>query len=192
MKHLSSHREQGFTLVELLVAIAVFVSVMTLSLGAIVNILDAGSKSRAIKSVMTNLNFTVEAISRDIKFGSNYHCGTSSSFPPVPRNCSGIASAESSISFVTSNNENTIYRLQGTQIQKSSNGGTTFIGVTAPDVIVEDLKFYVFNSFPQSGASPDDAQPRVIVVIRGYAGDKPSTQSSFVLQTTLSQRGLDL
>jgi prepilin-type N-terminal cleavage/methylation domain-containing protein len=190
--NISAKKEQGFTLVELLVSIAIFVIVMTFSLGAVVSVLDAGRQARALKSVMTNLNFTVEAMSRDIKFGDSYYCGQASSFPPSPRNCTGNpVDSEDAISFVSSENEDIIYRLQGNQIQKSTNGGASFLGVTAPEVNIQDMKFYVFNSHPQSGAT-DDAQPRVTLLIRGYAGEKPTLQSNFVIQTTLSQRSLDL
>ena len=182
-------KEQGFTLVELLVSIAIFVIVMTFSLGAVVSVLDAGRKARSLKSVMTNLNFTVETMSRDIKFGENYYCGESST--PTYRDCSGNpVDPGTAISFVSSENQNIIYKLEDNQIKKSINGGTTFTGVTAPEVTIQSMKFYVFDSPPQS--TGDNRQPRVTLIIRGYAGEKPTLQSNFVIQTTLSQRSLDL
>jgi prepilin-type N-terminal cleavage/methylation domain-containing protein len=182
-------QKKGFTLVELLVATGVFVAIMTVSLGSVVSILDAGRKARSLKSVMTNLNFTVEAMSREIKFGTNYYCGVSTVFPPTPQNCTGQNMApQPSISFVSSEDVNIVYQLVGTQIQKSIDGGVTFLGVTAPEVVIQDLKFFVFNSSPQTQAPADNAQPRVIILIRGYAGNRPSSQSNFILQTTVSQR----
>lgn len=201
MKYFSTiqkNTELGFTLVELLVAIAVFVTLATFSLGSVLGILDAGRKAKSLNSVMTNLNFTMEVMSREIRFGNSYHCGDASPFtlsnPPSAQDCTGnIVAASNAFSFLTNNGLPTVYKLDTVkkQILKSSDGGTTFVGVTAPEVVIQDLKFYVFNSTPQSDPSPDNAQPKVIVLIRGYAGTKPTTQSSFVLQATLSQRPLD-
>lgn len=184
---------KGFTLVELLVAISVFVVIVTFSLGAVVSILDAGRKARSLKAMMTNLNFALEVMSREIKFGTNYHCGTTSSFPPSPQNCTGGGvPAGSSVSFVSSEGVDTIYRLNNSRLEKSSDGGTSYVGVTAPEIVVQDLKFFVFNSAPQSDLPADNAQPRVVMLIRGYAGNKPSIQSNFSIQTTVSQRALDI
>jgi prepilin-type N-terminal cleavage/methylation domain-containing protein len=190
--HNKFKKNGGFTLIELLIATAVFVSIMTVSLGSVVSILDAGRKARSLKSVMTNLNFTVESMSRDIKFGKNYHCTQPSevvTFPPSPQNCTGQNMApQSAISFVSSEGVNIIYKLVGTQIQKSIDGGTTFLGVTSPEVVIQELKFFVFNSAPQSVSPADNAQPRVTMLITGHAGNRPSSQSTFTLQTSVSQR----
>ncbi len=187
-------QSKGFSLVELLVAIAIFVVILTFSMGSLLSVLDAGRKARSLKSVMTNLNFTLEIMSREIKFGKNYRCGVATSFPPAPLNCTGQSSPGTAISFVSSEGQNIIYKINsaGNGIEKSINGGTSYLAVTAPEVTIQDLRFYVFNSYPQSGSSPDDAQPRVVILIRGYAGEKPSLQSNFTLQTTVSQRSLDI
>lgn len=191
----------GFTLIELLISISVFLVIMTITMGSVVSIVNAGRKSRSVSSVMTNLNFTLEVMSRELKFGSSYNCSYSATFPPPApawsphptQNCTG--NSGNTISFVTTDGIQTVYTINGTQIMKSIQGGAqgTYVGVTAPDVIVQALKFYVFNSSPQSVAPSDNAQPRVILQVRGYAGstNQASSQSSFSLQTTLSQRALD-
>src|SRR3990167_2897905 len=90
----------GFTLIELLVSVAVFSVIMAISLGSVISILDAGRKANSLRSVMTNLNFAVEVMSREIKFGKNYYCGTDTSSPHVLTNdCAGGAS---SITFTSS------------------------------------------------------------------------------------------
>ncbi len=192
-----NNTDKGFTLIELLIATAVFVAIMTVSLGSVVSILDAGRKARSLKSVMTNLNFTIEVMSREIKFGTHYHCtqdGEVVVFPPSPQNCTSTNGlvAQKAISFVTSEDVDVIYKLVGTQIQKSIDGGVTFLGVTSPEIVIQDLRFFVFNSFSQASTDPDEAQPRVTILVRGYAGERPSSQSNFMLQTTVSQRIPDI
>lgn len=196
MKYYSTKKKNGFTLVELLIAIAVFSVVVTFSLGSVVAILNAGRKARSLASVMTNLNSTIEVMSREITFGTHYHCvlpNETVTFPPGPQNCSGSPNAaQPEIAFVTSDGVNTLYKQAGSAIQKSTDGGATWIAVTAPEVNIQSLQFYVFGSYAEDSSAPDEAQPRVIVVVRGTAGVKASVQSNFVLQTMLSQRVLDL
>ncbi len=188
MKTKFQKNEKGFTLVELLVALSVFMVVVTISLGSVISILDAGRKARALKSVMTNLNFTFEIMSRDIKFGREYYCGIATGQTWTPQNCTGGGSPPgNALTFVTSDGVNTIYRLNGNQIQRSVDNGATYVGVTSPEVTVEDMKFYVFGA-----ATGDNIQPRVLITVRGYAGTKPTLQSRFTLQTMLSQRALEL
>ncbi len=136
---------------------------------------------------MTNLNCAVELMSRDIKFGTDYYCGTTTASTWTPQNCTGGGNpAQSSITFTTSEGVDTIFRLNGTQLERSTDQGSTYIGLTSPDIIIQDLKFYVF------GASISDTnQPRVFMIVRGYAGSKPTTQSRFIIQTSVSQRVLD-
>jgi prepilin-type N-terminal cleavage/methylation domain-containing protein len=192
MKFFEDHTKgnKGFSLVELLIAIGIFVVVMTISLGSVVSILDAGRKSKSLKAVMTNLNFALEVMSREIKFGKNYYCGVDTTNPhTATQDCTGSSLAPgTAITFTTSGGVDTIYRLNGTQIEKSTDYGASYMAITAPDVFVQDLKFYVFGTT----VYPDTAQPRVLLYMRGYAGTKSTSQSKFYLQTVMSQRAPDL
>jgi prepilin-type N-terminal cleavage/methylation domain-containing protein len=189
----------GFTLVELIVAVAVFTVVMTISLGSVLSILDAGRKAKALKTIMTNLNFSLEVMTKEIKFGKNYACGVAPNTPDITvphvstRNCTGNPTApDSSITFTSSEGNGIIYRLSanGKQIEKAiSVGGAAFgpyITVTSREVTITNLKFYVFGS-----TVGDSLQPRMLILVQGYAGTKASLQSKFSLQTTASQRSLD-
>lgn len=188
--HKKQKGNSGFSLVELLVAMGVFVVIVMFTMGSVLGILDAGRKSKAINAVMTNLNFTLEVMSREIKFGTKYYCGTELSPFTGYNNCS---TPQDSVSFVASDGSEITYKLTNNQILKSTNGGT-YVAVTAPDIIIQNLKFFVFNSYPQSACpvNCDYAQPKVVIFIQGYAGTKPSIQSSFSIQTSVSQRTLDL
>lgn len=183
-------RLKGFSLVELLISLGIFVTVMTISLGSVLSIIDAGRKATALKAVMTNLNFAIEVMSREVKFGKNYYCGVSTNAPHTNvQDCTGNALPPgTAITFLSSSGVDTIYRLNGTQVEKSVDNGANYSAITAPDVTVEDLKFYVFGTT----AYPDTSQPRVMLSITGYAGTKPTAQSRFYLQTVMSQRAPDL
>jgi len=185
---------RGFTLIELLVALGVFSVVMTIALGSVISVLDAGRKSKSLTAIMTNLNFTMEIMSREMKFGKYYYCGTDTTNPhgTNTQDCTGSGvPAASSATFTTSEGVDTIYRLNvaNKQIEKSIDHGVTYITVTSQEIVIQDLKYYVFDSAPPPG---NNNQPRALIYVRGYAGSKPNAQSSFIIQTLVSQRALDL
>ncbi|OHA93500.1 MAG: hypothetical protein A3E02_01270 [Candidatus Zambryskibacteria bacterium RIFCSPHIGHO2_12_FULL_38_34] len=172
--------QSGFTLVEMLIAISLFIAVVTISIGALLSIFDANSKAQATKTVVDNLNLSIENMTRIVRFGSNYYCGISSNENSVS-NCSGGGNSFS----VTFDGSRIIYRLSGTTIQRSDNGGS-YTDITSPETVIQYLRFYVFGS-----DTSDSIQPYVIVVIKGYVGNKPTTQSIFSIETLMSQRKLD-
>src|SRR3990167_630199 len=65
----------GFTLVEMIVAVALFAIVMLVSVGALLSLTAANRKAQALQSVMNNLNVALDGMVRSIRMGSNYHCG---------------------------------------------------------------------------------------------------------------------
>ncbi len=178
--------KRGFTLVELIIAIALFTLVAFISLGAILTIFDANRKAQSTKTVVDNLNLAIENMARVVRFGSNYYCGASSNISSV-NDCS---SGDNSLS-VTFKGGRIIYRLCGTEIKKSENGDTNcsdngMLAITSSDTKIEYLRFYVFNT-----STSDNAQPYVLAVIKGYVGSRPTTQTTFSIQTLMSQRKLD-
>jgi len=183
----------GFGLVEMMVAVALFVVVMTISVGALLSLIDANRKVQALRSVMNNLNFALENMSRNIRVGTTYHCHTQATPPPnldTPKDCTegGVLLAfEANDGDPSTPIDQVIYRLSGTQLERSIDGGATFIGVTAPEVRIENMKFYV------SGTSVTDTkQPKVTITIQGLAGVKARVKTDFNLQVTISQRLPDL
>ena len=75
-------RSGGFTLVEMMVAIAVFSMVMVTATSALLNVIDANNKAISIKTAINNITFALEGISKDMRVGSDYSCydSISSSF----------------------------------------------------------------------------------------------------------------
>jgi len=178
--------KRGFTLVEILVSITIFLVVMTVAMGSVVSIINTNRKVGISKALMDNLNFAMESISREIRFGKNYHCITAGDSGPysTTQNC---PSGGTAISFYSQEGAQVIYRLNGTAIEVSTDNGTTYIPITSPEVIVQDLTFYVVGANPPPG---DTLQPRVIIRLKGLAGTGQN-QTYFALETQVSQRELD-
>lgn len=177
--------KKGFTLVELLIAVSLFIIVATISIGAILSVFDANKKAQSSKTVVDNLNLAIENMARTVRFGSNYYCGISSDISSV-NNC---LNGGNSIS-VTFEGNRIIYSWNGTEndpIRKSENGGSNYTNITAPETKIEYLRFYVFGS-----TISDNNQPYIVAVIKGRVGNKSTTQTIFSIGTLMSQRTLDI
>jgi prepilin-type N-terminal cleavage/methylation domain-containing protein len=183
-------RNSGFTLVEMLIAVSLFVVVTTISLGAIITVFDANKKAQSSKTVVDNLNLAIENMVRVVRFSGNYHCANLNLPLSNPRDCNTGANTDTLLA-VNFKDDTIVYRWNGTindPIQRSDDGGATYTDITAPEVKIQYLRFYVLGST----ANPNTAQPYVVVVIKGYAGDKLTNQTVFSIETVISQRTLDI
>ena len=178
----------GFTLIEIMVAVSIFAMVMVVAVGAVLSIVAANKKAQALNSVITNLNFALEGMMRDLRTGYDYDCGV-----PTPEldDCTGGTNdpAGQAIKFTSSQSDGqkVTYFKSGNAISKLVDVGTPY-SLTAPEVTVDRLDFYVTGT--ASGAA-DSRQPKILVVISGkYIGF--GQVASFSLQTLVSQRKLDI
>ena len=183
----------GFTLVEMLVSISVFLVVMLVAASSLLSIIDGNNKAQSLKSAINNLNFALEDMEKNIRVGTDYKWGTSYC-PSNKDDCIGFTSYKDSPTDGNDfENDFIVYRFNNESIERCvkpnstsytiSNCSTSdYIRMTAPEVHIDYLGFY--PSFP-SGVE----KQRVLIVIGGYAGTKPKIQTKFNLQTTVSQRG---
>jgi prepilin-type N-terminal cleavage/methylation domain-containing protein len=181
--------KRGFTLIEFIVAIGLFVVAIYMGFGAIISLFDSNNKSQTIFSSIGNLNYSIESLTRDIRFADVYHCGSAGTLSS-PADCSG---GETSLA-VTTGGVTTVYRFSGTQIEKSINGGV-YTPVTGGDITLSYARFYVVGSAPASaavGTPGRDLQPYVVLVLKGNSGNKSSSQTDFDIETLVSQKKLDL
>lgn len=172
--------KKGFTLIELMTAISIFIIVMTISMGSILSVFDANRKSRSLKTVLSNLNLAVESMSKEMRFGKNYHCGSGT--VTTPQNC---PEGDTLMSFLSSDGVQLTYRLNGTAIEKQINS-EGYMAVTAPEIIIDGFTFYTLGA-----GTGNLLQPKVIIIIKSHAGTGKG-RSDFTLQTLVSQRVLDI
>lgn len=71
----SRRRSGGFTLIEMIVSLAIFSVVAVIALGAMMKIINANKKAQSLLSAMTNINYALESMSREMRVGSNFSCG---------------------------------------------------------------------------------------------------------------------
>lgn len=178
-------KNKGFTLVELLVAMALFITIMTVSMGSIVSIFDANRKARNLKTTLANLNLSLESVSREIRFGTNYHCGNSGILT-LPQDCDYGSGGNSYFTFLSSDGQQIRYRRNNSRVEKQI-GTNPWVAVTGPEIIIQIFRFYTFGS-----ATSDFFQPKVVIIVRGTVGTgSQKAITRFTVQTLVSQRVLD-
>ena len=193
--------QKGFTLVEMLVSIALFSVVMVVALGALLALSSATRRAESLNTAVNNLGAAIDSMTRAIRTGTNYHCGTSGN-PNTPQDCT--ASPGSYISFIAADGTQVAYCLDGTVIKRQTippGSGTTlsaacsssnFIPITAPEVTIASLAFYVVGSCPASaGSCSDTFQPKVTVLVSGTIPVSAKLTTEFHLQTSVAQRIYD-
>ena len=187
----------------------VFVVVMVIIVGGLISLNNESRKARSVHLITDNLAAAIDSMSRNIRMGSYYHCGCGvagvgggpvttldvqngvSDYPNLPRDCpmdllgNGgdqcfAFESQSGNSSITT--DQYVYRLNNRRIQRSKDGGATFIDLTAPEVSINSLQFLV------QGTLPDNHQPLVTLIIRGTATVTPKTSTDFNVQTTLGSR----
>ena len=192
-KKRNQNKTAGFSLIELMVSVTLFSVVMTISIGSLLSLIDADRKAQALKSVMNNLNFALDSMSRGMRIGTNYHCSTSTAIPPNLDSTNDCVNGGVLVAFEAFNGNSSIstdqiiFRFINNGIEKSSDGGATFISITAQEVTIENMQFFVVGS-----SDSDTLQPRIVMTISGVAGVSARAKTNFNLQTTVSQRTLDL
>ena len=183
---------RGFTLVEMMVSLGIFTMVLSVSVGALLSMVSSNRKTQSLRSAMDNLNLAMEEMSRNITQGREYHCGASDVIVPntikdereCPSGENFFLAIEDHAGDISDDTDQFVYKLDPTtgRLQKSINSGQNFKNVTAPSIHIDHLMFYVFDK-----DTPDEV-PRVVITIGGTAGTKENTQSSFNIQTTVTQR----
>ena len=193
----TGHCSRAFTLIELMVSVTLFTVVMMVGVSALLSLVQANERAQAINSVINNLSAAVEDMSRAIRVGTNYYCGASAT-PPSPailattQDCAtsgGLLLAfESSTGDPNNPNDQVVYRLNGTQLERSLQSGAngTFVAMTAPEVDITHFSFYVIGS-----SRSDKIQPRVLMIIQGSAA-VPGGAVTFTVQSGVVQRLLDI
>ncbi len=199
MSNLRNNQRRGFTLIEVLVSLSIFTIVVTISVSALYSLIDANARSRNSQSVATNLSFMLDSMTREIRTGTHYYCATSvsQSLPTglndtSTQDCTagnGVAMAfnEGGQSLTQNASSRRIaYRLNEGRLQRRLGNGT-WLNLTAEDVEVESLQFSVEGS-----SITDDLTPIATIYIKGRVGDEETNRDDFDIQTTITQRLLDI
>ena len=203
MKITTKKQNKGFTLLELMVSIGLFVVIVTIGIQAMLNTGNNYRKTQDLRSSMDGLSFVMEEMARNIRLGSLYHCKAFTGTMELPQDCDSLTENSLSIAFENvdgtpfdetgSNLEDQfIYRFIETdgigRIEKSTDGGDSFLNMTPIDIDIDLSK----SGFSVTGAEDpsDGIQPSVLIRASGVVTTK-NNNTNFSIQTTVSQRAIE-
>jgi type II secretory pathway pseudopilin PulG len=155
----------------MLVAVTLFSIVLMICLGSIMTIVDVNRKSQTLTTVMNDLSFSLENMTRSIKTGqidnTQLAAVDASSFEDF-----------NALTVVNQDGEEIEYKLVSGAIVEDN------IPITSEQVTISELRFRIFYG-------DANRQPRVLMVVSGTASTSQSISSDFTIQTTVSQRDLE-
>jgi prepilin-type N-terminal cleavage/methylation domain-containing protein len=179
----SQNLTTGFTLIEMIVSIALFSFVMVASTTVILSVIDANHKAQGLKITINNLSLAIENMARHLRTGKDYQVDG------VKGNCSdpGV----DGIRFTDQYGNDTRYRLNSGAVDVFGGFGgmTDWFPITSADILIDRLCFYISGT-----GFGDTIQPRVLMTVGGVVsvstaiGAKEKTTSRFDIQTFVSQR----
>jgi prepilin-type N-terminal cleavage/methylation domain-containing protein len=170
-KKIQKETEKGFTLIEMLVSLALFSIVIVVIMGSILTIVDVNRKSQSLTVVMNDLNFVLESITRTVKTGE-IQTGHGS---------------RSEIEIIDQEGRVITYRFENGAIErKTEEGGeeSDYISLTSEQIEITAASFDVFDD-------EYNFQPRILIFLDGEVAITERIRSAFRIQTTVSQRNLD-
>lgn len=188
----------GFSLIELLVSMSLFIVVLTIAIGALLSLISANAKAQNIHGAVSNVQFALDGMSREIRTGSSYYCtsGTETSGgTDVVLDCNKgtyLSIIEGGSSLTSgANNKRLAYRYNsGAGSIERKIGTGSWVRLTDPNVTINAMHFNVMNSV--SKINGNSLQPNVTIYISGQVSGVSETATEFNIQTTVVDRTLDL
>lgn len=190
---------RGFSLIELLVSISIFIIVLIMAVGSLLVVIGANARAQNMEQVMTNLSFALDSVSREVRTGRGFYCsGTDPGgnlSPELTRNCTNgkylsvVEGGESLTAGKSNPRVSFRYNATNKSIDRRVGNGNWF-QITAPNVVITDMYFYVADTATAAGG--DSKQANVTLYVAGHSGDLPTSESSFAVQTTVTRRIPDI
>jgi prepilin-type N-terminal cleavage/methylation domain-containing protein len=180
--------KRGFTLVEIIVALAIFGVVSIMALSSLFNISGGFKKAQVSRQALDNVDLVLDDIIREARLAKNFHCDATTGSLEQPRDC--LAGADSLALTRLDTNDVVVYRaLTLGNGKKNITKHIVSKGVPSPQQIltvdgidIPLLKFYVRGS-----GEKDGEHARVLVTMRAnFQEGNASTTMNF--QTTIAQR----
>lgn len=182
--------KKGFTLIEMMVAVSIFVIVAFIVVSTLLAMSYSYKKAQRLRILMDNLGFSLQSMSINIREGIDYDQSGCSS----DQDCVKFTPIDSWLS--TPSGNAVCYSLEGTNVRKceiageadscpcSPGTGSLFV---SPEIKVSTLKFIID---PSPSPSNRFIQKKIKIMIAGEAGAVPREKTNFFIQNTVSQRNI--
>lgn len=162
--------KQGFTLVEMLVAIAIFATIMTLAASVFIRALTLQRYAFNLQTAQENANFELEFMAKEIR------TSTVASLP----NSACLVATDPTLTIVNQAGETIVYGSSGNNLTRTVNGTSTIMNSNT-------VQFTKVGFCVRGAATGDLRQPQITIVAQVKT---PNLQQQAVVdvQTTLSLR----
>lgn len=204
----NSGKSAGFTIIEVMIAMAIFIVILTVGMGATLDAISQHYRTQNMRTVMDSMNFMIEDMARNIRLGTNVHCviGSEVITDPlgkiIPQDCPqvpGVSGGSNMIVFNDLRGNQLTYAISRPdsvmpiiplQVYKQKDASSTAQIITPPGVVMD----YYKSGFTVRGSKPaslgDKGQPSVVIRLAGYVLYK-NVKTDFAVQTTVMLRALD-
>ena len=198
--------KKGFTLVELLITVGLFVVIITIAVGGFTNAIRTERQVSSLIATQSNISLALEQMSRDIRTGYLFchapipgtttyspSCDDSDSSDPVPTICTVDNSSGSpvwtcpALDFYYAEGNHVNYSWAAGALMESVNGNPP-LSITGDTITVKYLQFRLF------GQTEGDHWPPRITIVIGVAPSStdPAVENDVInLETTVSSRIID-
>ena len=192
MQKINLQKNKGFTIIETMIAISIFLVVVTVGMGSLLNTTLLHRKSQDMRSIMDNLSFIMEDMSKNLRIGYSFHCGNDLLNLGNPLSCvNGKV-----IAFKSVLGDQWVYKIESLDggvtynLSKSVNGGATWTQLNP-----SEINFGGSSSFSVTGAEAppgNTLQPFTTIRLNGSITSENNVVTPFSLQTSISQRLVDI
>ncbi|MFZ1988053.1 MAG: type II secretion system protein [Minisyncoccia bacterium] len=198
----ASSAKRGYTLIELIVSVALFSVVMLTATAAYLSFIAYNRRANADSSIMTALSFAADSMARDVRTavagtGGILYCDNAGG-----SSCNSNINGSTGLYFTgVENNCETAYLYTSGKLSKAggTDGGTGCFGMAdirefigpnvTPGITLSRVRFYITGQ----GSASDNRQPFVNIVIKGTTSVPDSSEViPFSMQTSAAARIPDL
>ncbi|TSC78669.1 MAG: hypothetical protein G01um101433_130 [Parcubacteria group bacterium Gr01-1014_33] len=193
-RNFSWKKNSGFTLLEMVVSIGIFTTLVIASMGIMIAITRAQSKAAALQAIQDNIRFSMELLVKELHTGANYRLVTNGQ-------CGSIGNAMQFTSLNQGVQERFYYLADtngdaiGDILMRVAMGTGESLDcaraepLTAEEIVVDTLTFDIHGQT----SGPEDGQPWVTISMGVYSKEaRYGKETKMNLQTTVVSRIRDL
>tara|TARA_Y100000310_G_scaffold85265_2_gene82125 strand:+ start:13677 stop:14222 length:546 start_codon:yes stop_codon:yes gene_type:complete len=178
--------KKGFTLIELMVSVAVFSLALTAALGIFVSSLKVQRYALSSQQISSQSSYIMEYMSRAARMAKKDVDATCITGEPIKLNYKKTHDGQG-IKFLNYQGQCQEFFLEGDRLKENKNGVENYL--TGSNIEVLRFKVGPDGSWDQE----DDEQPRVVLFLEIQGKGQGSGQRpNLKLQTAVSQRNIDI
>lgn len=184
-------KNKGYTLIEVIAAVAIFSLILSSLAGFFIGAIKSQRSNLASQELVDNISFSLEYMSRFLRMAKKDDIGGVNCLAGIKVNYETTRLGQG-IKFRNYKNECQEFFLEDGRLRewKEAGGVISENFLTSDNIEIELFAFGSSNSWDQN----DNEQPKVTLFIkaRGLKGESSELQPILEMQTTVSQRNLDV